>query len=431
MTVEMKSRRQLLRQAAWVAGLALLPSTGGVIAASRIRENPFTLGVASGEPTPDGMVLWTRLAPRPLDPDGGMGPSSVVVRWEIALDPGFRRMVRSGRVLATPEAGHSVHVELTGLRSDQDYWYRFMVHGGTSPVGRTRTAPRRDSRPERLRLCFASCQKYESGLYGAYRHMVEDQPDLVLFLGDYIYEGKPGSANAVRLHLNPEPMDVAGYRVRYATYKSDPMLQAAHAVAPWAVIWDDHEVSNDYGGARDQDGGDPVAFLRRRAAAYQAYYEHMPLRRRAIPVGPDMLLYRSLNWGRLAQIQLVDDRQYRSEPVCRPPKAGRGKLISDCDDRRDPGRSLPILLKPGAPVSWRARPPRRQSPEIRSLLPGSTTAGCETAPFESCGETLAGRPRHQRLHRSRRDPAMYAQECVVRPRLRSAYPSRSSQRRPD
>ena len=340
MTVEMKSRRQLLRQAAWVAGLALLPSTGGVIAASRIRENPFTLGVASGEPTPDGMVLWTRLAPRPLDPDGGMGPSSVVVRWEIALDPGFRRMVRSGRVLATPEAGHSVHVELTGLRSDQDYWYRFVVRGGTSPVGRTRTAPRRDSRPERLRLCFASCQKYESGLYGAYRHMVEDQPDLVLFLGDYIYEGKPGSANAVRLHLNPEPMDVAGYRVRYATYKSDPMLQAAHAVAPWAVIWDDHEVSNDYGGARDQDGGDPVAFLRRRAAAYQAYYEHMPLRRRAIPVGPDMLLYRSLNWGRLAQIQLVDDRQYRSEPVCRPPKAGRGKLISDCDDRRDPGRSL-------------------------------------------------------------------------------------------
>jgi alkaline phosphatase D len=340
MTLQDGSRRQILRGAALMAGMALLPSASGVLAASKLKDNPFTLGVASGEPKPDGMVLWTRLAPKPLEPDGGMGPEPVAVRWQLGLDPQFRRLEREGRVLATAEAGHSVHIELNGLQPGRDYWYRFMVPGGKSQVGRTRTAPPIHAKVDRLRLCFASCQKYESGHYGAYRHMVEDAPDLILFLGDYIYEGNPGSLNAVRLHQNPEPKDLAGYRARYATYKSDPMLQAAHTVAPWSVIWDDHEVANDYGGARDQDAGDPVAFLKRRAAAYQAYYEHMPLRRGAVPVGPDMLLYRKLDWGNLAQIQLVDDRQYRSEPVCRPPAGGRGKLISDCADRRDPSRSM-------------------------------------------------------------------------------------------
>ncbi|MES2723627.1 MAG: alkaline phosphatase D family protein [Pseudomonadota bacterium] len=337
------ARRQLLRGAASLAGLALAPAAiGGVVLASpSLADNPFSLGVASGEPADDGVVLWTRLAPKPFEPGGGMPPEPVAVTWEVAEDPSMRKVVRSGKALARPNAGHSVHVEVGGLKPAREYWYRFTAAGARSPVGRTHTAPAKGAAVDRLRLCFASCQKYEAGFYSAYAHMVEEAPDLILFLGDYIYEGSPGSKGAVRLHANPEPKDVAGYRVRYATYKSDPLLQAAHAAAPWMVTWDDHEVSNDYGADRDQDSGDREAFLRRRAAAYQAYYEHMPLRRRSLPVGPDMLLHRALDWGSLAQIQMVDDRQHRDAKPCQP--AGpprRGKLIGDCDERRDPARSL-------------------------------------------------------------------------------------------
>lgn len=337
------ARRQLLRGAASLAGLALAPAAigGAVLAAPSLADNPFSLGVASGEPTADGVVLWTRLAPKPLQPDGGMPPEPVAVRWEIAEDQAMRKLVRSGKALAAPNAGHSVHVEVAGLKAGREYWYRFTAAGAQSPVGRTRTAPAKGAQVDRLRLCFASCQKYEAGFYSAHAHMVEEAPDLILFLGDYIYEGAPGSKGAVRLHANPEPKDVAGYRVRYASYKTDPLLQAAHAVAPWMVTWDDHEVSNDYGGDHDQDGVSGETFLRRRAAAYQAYYEHMPLRRRTIPVGPDMLLYRRLDWGTLAQIQVVDDRQYRDGKPCQPPgPPHRGKLIGDCEERRDPARSI-------------------------------------------------------------------------------------------
>lgn len=341
------ARRQLLRGAASLAGLALAPAAigGAVLAAPSLADNPFSLGVASGEPTADGVVLWTRLAPKPLQPDGGMPPEPVAVRWEIAEDQAMRKLVRSGKALAAPNAGHSVHVEVAGLKAGREYWYRFTAAGAQSPVGRTRTAPAKGATVDHLRICYASCQKWEAGFYSAYAHMAQEAPDLILFLGDYIYEGAPGGKNAVRLHANPEPKDVAGYRVRYASYKIDPLLQAAHAVAPWMVTWDDHEVANDYGGDRDQDSSDPAAFLRRRAAAYQVYYEHMPLRRRTLPVGPDMLLYRTLDWGSLAQIQMVDDRQYRDGKPCQPagpPK--RGKLIGDCAERRDPGRS--ILGKP-------------------------------------------------------------------------------------
>jgi alkaline phosphatase D len=334
------SRRGLLGRAAWLAGASLLPAGGRALARPKLGSYPFSLGVASGEPAPDGMVLWTRLAPRPFDPAGGMPPEPVRVRWTVAEDAGLTRVVRQGAVAAEPQAGHSVHVEVAGLRPDRPYWYRFEADGEVSPVGRTRTTPAPGAEVERLRFAFSSCQKFEAGYFGAYTHMVEDAPDLILFLGDYIYEGDPGSRDAVRLHPNPEPKDVGGYRVRYAAYKADPMLQAAHAAAPWMVIWDDHEVENDYRGDRDQDDGDPVAFLQRRAAAYQVYYEHMPLRRRSLPVGPAMQLYRSLDWGRLAQFQFVDDRQYRGFRPCRPPGSGRGKLVPDCEERRDPRRSL-------------------------------------------------------------------------------------------
>jgi alkaline phosphatase D len=331
-------RRQLLARAAVLAGSALLPGAWTpAMAQARLIEDPFGLGVASGEPAADGMVLWTRLAPRPLQPDGGMGRAPVEVRWQVADDPELRRVVRSGSVRAVSEAGHSVHVEVAGLRPDREYWYRFTAGGHASPVGRTRTAPARGAEVGRLRLAYGSCQKYEAGFWGAYDHLVADEPDLVLFLGDYIYEQAP-TANGVRRHPNPEPMDLAGYRVRYGAYKSDPKLQAAHAAAPWMVVWDDHEVENDYGGDQDRANTDPAAFLRRRAAAYQAYYEHMPLRRRSIPVGPRMLLHRSLDWGRLAQLQLIDTRQHRPHRTC--DAQSDGKAIPDCPERTDPARSL-------------------------------------------------------------------------------------------
>jgi alkaline phosphatase D len=304
----------------------------------------FSLGVASGDPEPGSVILWTRLAPEPLAGDGGMPATSVPVRWEVAEDERFARIIRRGTARAEPHWGHSVHVEASGLRPGRAYFYRFLAGGDASPVGRTKTAPARGAAVDRLRLCFASCQKYEAGFYAAWRHVVAEDPDLILFLGDYIYEGAPNTKDAVRLHRNPEPIDLAGYRARYATYKLDPLLQAAHHAAPWALTWDDHEVANDYAGALSEGNGDPVAFLRRRAAAYQAYYEHQPLRVRP-PRGADMRIYRTLDWGALAQVQIVDDRQYRGPHACQPPglieahKPYRS-LIGDCADLRDPNRSM-------------------------------------------------------------------------------------------
>jgi len=332
------SRRLLLGQAAVLAGAALLPGAWTpAVAAARIADDPFTLGVASGEPTPDGMVLWTRLAPKPLDPDGGMPLAPVAVTWEVGEDRGLKRIVARGRVRAVPEAAHSVHVEVAGLRPGREYFYRFTAAGHASPTGRTRTAPALDAQPERLRIAYGSCQKYEAGYWSAYDALVADAPDLVLFLGDYIYEGATGR-NPVRPHPPVDAHDLGTYRTRYGLYKSDPKLQAAHAVAPWMVIWDDHEVDNDYGLDQDRTNPDPAVFLRRRAAAYQAYYEHMPLRRTSAPVGPDMLLYRALNWGQLAQFQFTDTRQYRNRRTCLALEDG--KSIPDCRERDDPARSI-------------------------------------------------------------------------------------------
>jgi len=339
-------RRRLLIQAAALAGAALTPAALARPAFGQVSpDDPFTLGVASGEPAPNGVVLWTRLAPRPFEPDGGMPPESVPVRWEVAEDAGFQRVVRRGQVQAGPAAGHSVHVEVDGLRPAREYWYRFMTAAGASPVGRTLTAPPAGADVERLKIAFGSCQHYEAGYYGAYRHMAEDHPDLILFLGDYIYEKGPNAQATTRKHKNAEVFAVQDYRIRYATYKSDPLLQRAHAAAPWMMMWDDHEVDNDYAGDQseefDTDFKDGAAgFLRRRAAAYQAYYEHMPLRRTAMPVGPDMLLYRALNWGNLAQFQFVDDRQYRSPRPCEPVGGGFGKTAPDCPARHSPDRTM-------------------------------------------------------------------------------------------
>ena len=340
MPLSMNRRQMLAGAGASAAILSVSARAVGLGSASL-----FTLGVASGEPSSDGMVLWTRLAPAPLQADGGMSTKPVAVRWEIAADEQFRTIVRTGTAQAEPHWGHSVHVEVAGLQSARPYWYRFIANGETSPVARTRTAPARGASVDHLRLCFGSCQKYEAGFYAAWRHVVAEDPDLILFLGDYIYEGAPNPKDAVRLHKNPEPMDLAGYRIRYATYKLDPLLQAAHQIAPWATTWDDHEVANDYAGALDENNSDPAAFLRRRAAAYQAYYEHLPLRRAMHPTGPDMRLYRTLDWGSLAQFQIIDDRQYRGARACQPPGLVEAhkknmSLVAACADLDDPSRSM-------------------------------------------------------------------------------------------
>jgi alkaline phosphatase D len=322
--------------------LFLLGATAaGVLAAGvplgcRTRD-PFTLGVASGDPAPDGMVLWTRLAPDPLAPDGlgGMPARVVPVEWEVARDERFGVVEQRGTVDAVPEAAHSVHVETSGLAAGREYFYRFRAAGAVSPAGRTRTAPPVGAPAPALTTCVASCSNYPVGWFTAYRRLAEDEPDLVLHLGDYQYE-YPTPQQSVRPVAGSETTALAGYRQRYAQYRTDPDLQAAHAVAPWLVVWDDHEVDDNWAGeVPDADGEPREAFLARRAAAFRAYYENMPLRRSSVPRGPDMQLYRRVAWGGLATFHLLDTRQYRDDQAC-----GDGQRV-DCAARLDPARSLP------------------------------------------------------------------------------------------
>ena len=284
-----------------------------------------------------GLVLWTRLAPRPLE-GGGMDPESCEVRWQVAADERFRRVVREGEVLAEPARAHAVHVSVDGLEPGREYHYRFLAGGATSPPGRTRTAPAPGRGDERLRLAFASCQQYEQGWFTAHRHLAREDVDLVAFLGDYIYESSWGRDH-VRKHGSAAPRTLAEYRDRHALYRSDRDLQAAHAGAPWIVTWDDHEVENDYADDRSQDL-DPD-FLARRAAAYRAFFEHMPLDPAALAAGGEFRVYERHEWGGLATVHVLDDRQYRSHQAC--PRKGRGGSAfvgADCAERLEPARTL-------------------------------------------------------------------------------------------
>lgn len=296
---------------------------------------PFTLGVASGEPTADGFVLWTRLAPRPLNADGlgGMPNTPVTVEWQVGLDQAFSQLAASGSATAVQTSAHTVHVEVAGLQPDREYWYRFRADGHISQVGRARTAPALGS-GSALTMAFASCAHYETGYYTAYRRMAEDRPDLILHLGDYIYEGAAATGR-VRTHSpSAEITNLANYRVRHALYKMDVDLQAAHAAAPWLVVWDDHEVENNYANLVRQEGQAPAGdFRARREAAYRAYYEHMPLRSAQAPVRENMQLYRRVNWGGLATFHMLDTRQYRSDQAC-------GDGSQNCPDADAPTRSL-------------------------------------------------------------------------------------------
>ena len=335
-------REMLLAAAGFTAGWLLRPArvlAARAAARPRFIGPPFALGVASGYPTPEGFTLWTRLAPAPFDEDGGMGGAVVPVRWQVAEDERFGRLAAEGTQLAQPASVHSLHVDLSGLRPAREYWYRFVAGDEASPVGRTRTAPAAGTTPRALAFAFASCQYYEHGYYAAYRHMREEDLDLVVFLGDYIYEDTWGSTLVRRHAPAGESRTLADYRIRHAQYKTDPDLQAMHAAAPWLCTWDDHEVSNDY--ADDQSERLEPDFLARRAAAYQAYFEHMPLPARMAPVGPNAQIYTAVDFGTLARFYLLDDRQYRSHQVCPKPGRGGSNVVGpDCAELDDAARTL-------------------------------------------------------------------------------------------
>ena len=332
--------RMLRRQFLQCLGTAALIPAVGRVAAQTFRHDPFSLGVASGSPATDGFVLWTRLIAASGAPPLPEVPFEV--RWELAADRGFRRIVRRGRTLAEPAFAHSVHIEITGLplsAARPYYWYRFMQGGAVSAIGRTRGLPPAGSDAP-LRLALASCQNYEHGFFGAHHHLAREAVDLVLFVGDYIYEYgvTPGR---LRQHNSPPCLNLDDYRARLAHYKSDPDLKAAHAAHPWIVTWDDHEVENDYANDRSASARGEV-FLARRAAAYRAYWEHMPLRWRQRPQGADAQLYRRYQWGKSANLHVLDARQYRDYQVCTPPDEGGSRTVRDssCPQRMDPTLSL-------------------------------------------------------------------------------------------
>lgn len=315
-------RRRFLKYvwatAAANVALATLPRSSAR-AAPRLGANPFTLGVASGDPTSSGAVLWTRLAPVPADPTR-LGSLPIGVGYRVATDGAMRNIVRRGIAVAPAELAHSVHVELDGLRSGRDYFYQFDLRGEESPVGHFRTAPAAHELVRELKFAVATCQDWPSGYYTAYRDMVQQDLDLVLHLGDYTYEygiGANGRGIPVPAGFAEETVDLRTYRLRHTLYKLDPDLQAAHAKFPFAVIWDDHEVQNDYSGLAPEYAAPSPEFTARRAAAYQAWYEHMPVRL----AGPELLrgelrIYRDLPFGRLANFILLDDRQYRTDNPC-------------------------------------------------------------------------------------------------------------------
>lgn len=314
--------------------LAQLPRCIAADRTVRLAAYPFQLGIASGDPSADGIVLWTRLCTDPRG-DGGMPPEDIQVEWQVAEDEQMTRVVQNGVATAARDWAHSVHVEVTGLKSDWTYFYRFRHGLETSPTGRTRTAPAPNVMSDAFRFAFASCQRYEEGHYTAYEHMLRDDLHAVIHLGDYIYEKSP-KPGTPRHYDGPLIKTLEDYRTRHAIYKTDPQLQSVHAAFPWMVTWDDHEVENNYAGARSAtaQAHELDQHLQQRANAYQAYYEHMPLRAASLPRGPVMDLYRRIRFGRLIEFSVLDTRQYRTGQPC-----GDG-YGPPCSEIYDPAASL-------------------------------------------------------------------------------------------
>lgn len=295
------------------------------------------MGVASGEPLPGGVTLWTRLevSSRTIGP--ALRPAqNIACTLEVFTDEALTRRVQLLNVTAVAAAAHSVHVTLTGLQPSRYYFYRFQSGDAFSTVGRTRTAPSPGDMPPKLQLALASCQHYEQGYFAAHRDMAAQTLDSVVFVGDYIYESG-SSAYQIRKHTGGVPKTLEEYRARHALYKSDPDLQACHAAHPWLLTWDDHEVVNDYANDRDQAYTEPQVFLKRRAAAYRAYFEHMPITLN--PLHPTQI-YRSFEFGQMAKLWLLDNRQYRSHHACADPVRGGGRVVTGCDALQDPSRSM-------------------------------------------------------------------------------------------
>jgi alkaline phosphatase D len=338
------NRRTLLRRLLGTA--ALLTTTGGLFSGSVwanpvFAASPFALGVASGDPAPDGFVLWTKVAPRPLERGGGMPRKAVEVAWAVATDERMNQVTQQGTAMAHPELGHAVHVEVGGLEPGRDYFYRFTIGGERSPVGRARTLPAVGAPVAQLRFGVAGCQRYDDGYFTAYRQIATERFDFVFHYGDYIYENRvvrPGERLLPVVRALPGEPDelytLDDYRQRYAIYKSDPDLQAAHAAAPFIMSYDDHEVDNNWAGDISEENTPPELFLLRRAAAFQAWYEHMPVRRVLMPRGPDILAYRRFTIGDLISLNVLDTRLFRSDQPC-----GDG-VKANCREALEPHRTM-------------------------------------------------------------------------------------------
>ncbi|VWX58952.1 Alkaline phosphatase D [Burkholderiales bacterium 8X] len=337
----MTLRRRHLNHAALALALtgwnAAVASAPPVRASPRWKNDPFTLGVASGQPRERSVVLWTRLLPADLDELQAMSGSEFEVRYEVFADEALRDEVARGEIQTNASRGFSVHALVQGLVPGRSYWYRFRSGSAASRIGRTCTAPAASAVVPSLRLALGSCQHYEQGFFAAHREIAGSDLDLVVFVGDYIYEGSNPNYS-IRRHGTYTPHSLDDYRARHALYKQDADLQAAHAAHPWILTWDDHEVVNDYAGERDPAYSEPGRFLRRRAAAYRAYFEHMPIE--LPPSGSGMRIHDRFRWGALAEIWTLDCRQHRSTHACADPGRDVGRMVADCAELQDPSRSM-------------------------------------------------------------------------------------------
>lgn len=312
-------RRTVLKAGALgAAGIRAASAFGAGAPTAVAQDAVFRHGVASGDPLPDRVILWTRVTPTPdAQPGSGAGPAASV-RWEMARDAGFGAVVASGTTGTDAGRDHTVHVDAAGLAPDSWYFYRFHCNGQTSPVGRTRTAPAPGAHPGRARFGVVSCSNWEAGYFGAYRALAErGDLDAVIELGDYIYEygaGEYGGKTGTVREHDPawEIVSLSDYRRRHAQYHTDPHLQALHAHVPWICTWDDHEISNDaYADGAENHSPHEGDYQARRAAGSQAYFEWLPIRPQHLRDGGQ--LYRRLSWGSLAEINMLDLRSYRSK----------------------------------------------------------------------------------------------------------------------
>ena len=336
------ARRQWLK----AAGAASLLALSGKLSAlplwkdPKFSDNPFTLGVASGDPLPDGFVIWSKLAPKPLERGSGMPKRALEVDWLIAADEQMREVVQRGKVIARPELGHALHVEIAGLQPARDYHYQFIVAGERSAIGRARTLPAAGTAVDQLRFGVGGCQRYEEGYFTAWKRVAEENFDFIFHYGDYFYEYGPMRSTKQRPVQRPMPGEpdecytLDDYRNRYAIYKLDADLQAAHHSAPFVMSFDDHEVDNNWAGDTTEEGVPAEIFLLRRAAAFHAWYEHMPVRRAQMPRGPHIQMYRRFAVGDLINVNVLDTRQYRSPIAC-----GDGVKV-DCAEAANRKRSL-------------------------------------------------------------------------------------------